>query len=106
MDLGIQGRVALVAASGGGLGLATAERLAMEHARVAICDKDESLLDGARAAVSAAGDGREVFAYPVDLTNAEDIQRLVAEVHRDLGPISILITNSGGPPAGEFDGAT
>jgi 3-oxoacyl-[acyl-carrier protein] reductase len=47
-----------------------------------------------------------VFAYPVDLTNAEGIQRLVAEVHRDLGPISILITNSGGPPAGEFDGAT
>lgn len=106
MDLGIEGRIALVGASGHGLGRATAERLAMEGAHVAICDIDENVLDEAREAVSAAGGDRKVFAYPVDLTNAADIDRLVADVHRDLGPVSILVTNSGGPPPGGFDDAT
>ena len=106
MDLGIQGKVALVGASGRGLGRATAERLAQEGVRVAICDKDESVLDKARAAVSAAGGGSEVFAYPVDLTTADSIEHLVKNVRRDLGPISILVTNSGGPPPGTFSDAT
>ena len=105
MDLGIQGRVALVGASGRGLGLATAERLAMEGVRVAICDKDKSVLSQAKAAVSAAGGGSEVTAYEVDLTMAGEIERLVNDVHRDFGPISILVTNSGGPPAGTFGDA-
>ena len=106
MDLGIQGKVALIGASGRGLGRATAERLAQEGVRIAICDKEESVLDEARAAVSAAGGGSDVFAYPVDLTRSDDIEQLVANVRRDLGPISILITNSGGPPPGGFDSAT
>ena len=106
MDLGLQGRIALVAASGRGLGRATAERLAMEGAHVAICDKDASVLEAARAAVSQAGGGGQVSAYAVDLTQPGDIQRLVEEVRRDLGPIAILVTNSGGPPPGRFDDAT
>jgi 3-oxoacyl-[acyl-carrier protein] reductase len=106
MDLGLQGKVALVGASGRGLGLATAERFAEEGMRVAICDKDEAVLDEARAAVSAAGGGSEVYAYPVDLTLVADIERLVSGVRRDLGPISILVTNSGGPPPGTFSDAT
>ncbi|MFV1964932.1 MAG: SDR family oxidoreductase [Pirellulaceae bacterium] len=105
MDLGIHGRVALVAASGRGLGRATAERLAMEGAQVAICDKDASVLDEAREAVSAAGSSK-VLAYPVDLTVAEEIEQLVSSVRSDLGPVAILITNSGGPPPGTFDEAT
>ena len=106
MDLGISGRVALVAASGRGLGRATAERLAMEGAHVAICDKDANVLDEAREAVFRAGGGTTTFAYPVDLTDAGDIEELVANVQRDMGTISILITNSGGPPPGSFDDAT
>lgn len=106
MDLGIKGRVALVGASGRGLGHATATRLAMEGADVAICDIDESILDEAREAILAVGEDSRVFAYPVDLTDAEAIERLVADVHRDLGPISVLVTNSGGPPPGDFSDAT
>lgn len=105
MDLGIDQRVALVAASGRGLGLATAVRLAMEGARVAICDKDAEVLGAARAAVLEAGRS-EVFAYPVDLTVAEEIEQLVGQVRGDLGPVSILVTNSGGPPPGTFDEAS
>ena len=106
MDLGIQGKVALIGASGRGLGRATAERFAQEGVRVAICDKEESVLDEARAAVSAAGGGSDVYAYPVDLTKPDNIEQLVANVQRDLGPISILVTNSGGPPPGGFASAT
>lgn len=106
MDLGIQGRVALVGASGRGLGRATAEHLAKEGVRVAICDKDESILDEARTAVATAANGGEGFAYSVDLTKVDEIERLVADVKRDLGPISILVTNSGGPPPGTFSDAT
>lgn len=55
---------------------------------------------------STAGGSSAVFAYPVDLTVADSIERLVENVHRDLGPISILVTNSGGPPPGTFADAT
>jgi 3-oxoacyl-[acyl-carrier protein] reductase len=106
MDLGIKGKVALVGASGRGLGRATAERLAMEGAHVAICDVDESVLDEAKRIVKAAGNGGSILAYRVDLTVAEDIERLVKRVRSDLGPVSILVTNSGGPPPGGFDEAT
>ena len=102
MDLGIQTKVALVGASGRGLGLATAERLAKERARVAICDIDEHVLEKARTSVMAAGSGTDVVSYAVDLSDARSIQKLVEGVQADLGPISILVTNSGGPPAGTF----
>ncbi|MBI4279223.1 MAG: SDR family oxidoreductase [Armatimonadetes bacterium] len=110
MDLGIRGRVALIGASGRGLGLATATRLAMEGCHIAICDKDTAVLEGALAQVKAAatstGETIKAFAYPVDLTSAQDIDRLAADVRRDLGPVGILVTNSGGPPPGGFEEAT
>lgn len=106
MDLGIEGRVALVGASGRGLGLATAQRLAMEGCDVAICDIDQDVLNEAAESVQTAGNGVRVRAYQVDLTHAESIEELVASVERDLGTISILVTNSGGPPPGGFDAAS
>lgn len=106
MDLGIRGRVALIGASGRGLGLATAQRLAMEGCDVAICDLDGDVLDDAKRSVEEAGDGIRVRAYQVNLLDADDIQKLVSSVEADLGPIGILITNSGGPPPGTFDAAT
>ena len=106
MDLGIQGKVALVAASAGGLGLATAKRLAMEGCHVAICDKDASRLADAEQQVQAAGPASRVAAYAVDLTQPQDIVRLVQRVTEDLGTVSILVTNSGGPPPGTFEDAS
>ncbi|MBM3791477.1 MAG: SDR family oxidoreductase [Acidobacteria bacterium] len=105
MDLGIKGKAALVCASGGGLGLATARRLAMEGCSVALCDKDESRLPGALEAVRKAGAGR-AEAYPVDLTRLEAVEKMVGSVRADLGRIDILVNNSGGPPPGTFDEAT
>ncbi len=105
MDLGIRGKVALVGASGRGLGLATAHRLGMEGVNVAICDKDESVLEPARAQVQKADPGIRVVAFPVDLTDAASINGLVKRVKEALGPIDILVTNSGGPPPGLFEDA-
>ena len=106
MDLGIKEKVALVCASAGGLGLATARRLAMEGCHVAICDKDDSRLPGALWDVKKAGSAIKAAAYPVDLTQAEAIEKLVESVKNDLGPVDILINNSGGPPPGTFEDAT
>ena len=79
MDLGIKGKVALVGASAGGLGLATARRLAMEGCHVAICDRDASRLQEARQQVQAAGrPGCRVKSFIVDLTRAEEIEKLSA----------------------------
>ncbi len=107
MDLLIKGKVALVGASGNGLGLATACRLAMEGCHVAVCDLHEPSLAAAKAAVLSAGDGAaRVMARPVDLTKPEEIKAMVAEVRQELGSIDILVTNAGGPPPGIFDQAT
>jgi 3-oxoacyl-[acyl-carrier protein] reductase len=106
MDLGIAGKVALVGASGHGLGLATAERLAMEGCRVALCDLDEESLEAARARLESAEPGVEVGAWRVNLTDSDDIDALITNVEQELGGIDILVTNSGGPPPGQFDDAT
>ncbi len=106
MDLGISGKVALVGASAGGLGLATAKRLAMEGCHVAICDKDAQRLADALEQVIDAGSGQPAKAYPTDLTRVTDVEDLVTRVGADLGPVDILVTNSGGPPAGTFTDAS
>lgn len=106
MDLGIRGKVALVGAAAGGLGLATAESLAMEGCAVAICDVDSEVHHGPLAKVVAAGSGIRVAAFTVDLTDAAAIDKLVADVKSQLGPVDILVTNSGGPPPGTFDSAS
>lgn len=106
MDLGIAGRVALVGASARGLGWATADRLAGEGCRVAICDFDEEALGKAAEVLRATHPGTDIEALRVDLTRAEDIEALVASVKEQLGPVDILITNSGGPPPGTFEDAT
>ena len=107
MDLGIKDRTALVAASANGLGLATAVRLAMEGCKVAICDLDKDSLSGAELEVKKhALTESHVRSYQVELRDNESITGLIKSVSEDLGTISILVTNSGGPPPGPFDSAT
>jgi 3-oxoacyl-[acyl-carrier protein] reductase len=78
----------------------------MEGCDVAICDRDGDVLEEAAAAVRKAGGNVRVRGYAVDLLDAEDIERLVSSVRADLGPVGILVCNSGGPPPGTFDTAT
>ena len=104
MDLGLNRRVAFVAAGSKGLGQAVAEELAREGAAVAICARGQSALDAAVATIRAAGG--HAHGVVADVSRVEDIARAVTEAEAALGPIEILVTNSGGPKSGKFESLT
>jgi 3-oxoacyl-[acyl-carrier protein] reductase len=95
VDLGIEGRTALVMGASRGIGKGIAGALAREGARVAISSRSE---DGLREA--AAEIGGEVQVFPADTGDLERLRRLPDEVAHALGPIEILVANTGGPPGG------
>jgi 3-oxoacyl-[acyl-carrier protein] reductase len=101
VDLGLEGKVALVAAASQGLGKAAAMRFAAEGARVAICARHRETLQATAQEISAVT-GSEVLPIVADLTRAGDIERLLADTVAHYGGLQILVTNSGGPPAGYF----
>jgi 3-oxoacyl-[acyl-carrier protein] reductase len=93
MDLGIAGKVALVTGASQGIGRAIAVELAAEGARVAISSRSPERIE------QTAGEiGASPFTY--DSAQPERGPRLIEEVQEALGPIDILVTNTGGPPAG------
>lgn len=98
MDLGIAGRVALVAASSKGLGRASADALAAEGARVVITARGEEALLRAEAELRAAG--AEVHAVQVDVTAPDAAAVVVAETLGRFEKLDIVVVNAGGPPPG------
>ncbi|MGB2590935.1 MAG: SDR family oxidoreductase [Candidatus Acidiferrum sp.] len=101
MDLGLQGRVAIVAAASKGLGRAVAEELAREGASVAICARSASELEQTAAHIHKST-GLEVFHQAVDLTNGAAIGDFVGSVEKRFGKLDICVSNSGGPPSKPF----
>ena len=102
MDLGLQGRVALVMAASKGLGRAVATELAREGASVVISSRDGETL--ARTAAEIADEtGAEVEPHTADITRAEDVRALVSHAADRFGGLDVLVNNTGGPPAGTFD---
>jgi 3-oxoacyl-[acyl-carrier protein] reductase len=101
MDLGLNGKVALVAASSKGLGKASALALAREGARVTICSRTEVDLDAAAEEIRQET-GTEVLAVPADLATAEGISLVVAAALEKFDRIDVLVTNSGGPRPGKL----
>lgn len=101
MDLGIEGKVALVAASSQGLGKAVAKGFASEGAKVVICSRNAEALSAARTEITEAT-GAEIKTVVADLTSADDIVHLVDEAVATYGTVDILVNNAGGPPAGFF----
>jgi len=101
MDLGLRGRVAIVAAASKGLGRAVAEELAREGAEIAICSRTVAELEKAAKQIELAG-GREVFWQPVDVGQADQVARFVAAVETRFGSVDICVTNAGGPPSKLF----
>src|ERR1017187_1678312 len=105
MDLGLKNRVALVAASSQGLGLATAEAFAAEGCRVAMCARNEQTLQAAAEKIRKQHNA-EVFAEAFDVGDPAAVSRFVAAVASKYGSVDICVTNAGGPPAKGFLGAT
>ncbi len=102
MDLGLQGKTALVLASSRGLGRAIATELAAEGANVVISSRDESALAATAAEIHEAT-GAEVAHFSADVTRSEDVQRLVTQTVERFGGVDALVTNTGGPPGGTFE---
>ena len=101
MDLGLTGKVAIVAASSKGLGKASALALAREGARVTICARTEADLQAAAGEIRGET-GADVLAVPADLTSAAAISGVVAETVKRFGGVDVLVNNSGGPALGRF----
>ena len=95
MDLGIGGRTALVMAASRGIGRGIATSLAREGARVAISSRSEESLQAAADQI----DG-DVHGFPADTGDLDRLRELPREVGEALGPIEILVANTGGPPGG------
>lgn len=101
MDLGLTGKVAVVAASSKGLGRAVATRLAMEGALVTVNGRQaDSLAETAREIRDQTGG--DVIEVAGDMTVPEDIERLIGETVRQRGGLDVLVCNAGGPPKGVF----
>jgi 3-oxoacyl-[acyl-carrier protein] reductase len=101
MDLGLQGKVALVAASSQGLGRACAHTLSAEGAKITICARDDRKLRAAADEI-ANDTGNQVLAIVADLTSARDCRQVVQETVDFFGGLHVLVTNNGGPPTGYF----
>jgi 3-oxoacyl-[acyl-carrier protein] reductase len=101
MDLGLKNRVALIAASSQGIGLATAEAFAAEGCRVAICARNAQTLDSAAEKIRNHHKA-EVLAEAFDVTDSAAVSQFVATVAGKWGGIDICVTNAGGPPAKGF----
>jgi 3-oxoacyl-[acyl-carrier protein] reductase len=101
MDLGLKDRVVIVAASGQGIGRATAEAFAAEGCKLAICARSTQSLR--LAAGTMAGQYRvPVHCEGIDVGDAAAIRRFVANVAERYGGVDVCVTNAGGPPAKGF----
>src|SRR5436189_5597395 len=90
MDLGLNGRTAIVGGASSGLGLATAEALAGDGARVVMFARRRDVLER---------EAERIGGIPVvgDVREPDDVARVVATALEAGGGIDILVPNSGGP---------
>jgi 3-oxoacyl-[acyl-carrier protein] reductase len=98
MNLRIKGRTALVTGASGGLGLAVAQALAAEGVRVAISSRSRSKINAAAATIEG-----DAVPLVCDMTDKAARASLVGQAANQLGPLDILVINSGGPPSGPFE---
>jgi 3-oxoacyl-[acyl-carrier protein] reductase len=95
MDLGIAGRVALVMGASRGIGRGIAAALSREGARVAIASRSKQHLEETAREIEG-----ETATFVADTADLDRLATLPGEVAEKLGPVEILVTNTGGPPLG------
>jgi 3-oxoacyl-[acyl-carrier protein] reductase len=101
MDLGLEGKIALLTGASRGLGFATAKILAQEGVRIAINARDEETL--AAAVDQLTQFSSDIISLPGDLTDPEKPQQIVTAALAVFGGIDLLFTNTGGPPPAAFE---
>lgn len=102
MDLGLTGKVALVAGGSRGLGKAVADALAAEGARISLAARDRAALESTARDIESKH-GVEVLFRPTDVTREDDVDGWVEASKARFGRIDVLVANAGGPPASRFD---
>ncbi|MDD9267430.1 SDR family NAD(P)-dependent oxidoreductase [Paenibacillus sp. GCM10023248] len=102
MDLGLQGKVALITGGSKGIGLATAIAMSREGAKVAICARNEEQLQEAARHIAGLTGG-QVLAVQADVTSEDDCRRAVEKTVHELGGIDILVNNAGTSAAKPFE---
>ena len=102
MDLGLRGKVAMVAASSKGLGFGIARELAREGALVSIGSRTESEVHDAAEILTNETDG-DILANVLDVSNPSSITKWLENTVDAFGGVDLLVVNAGGPPAGTFD---
>jgi 3-oxoacyl-[acyl-carrier protein] reductase len=101
MELGLDGKTAIVLGGTAGIGLATAVRFAREGAKVVICGRESGRLEAARAFV--AHFGGNVLAVQADVADEKASNAFFAKATAEFGPAHILVNNAAGPKSGKFD---
>ena len=105
MDLGVEGKVAIVTGGTHGIGRAAAERLSAEGALVAIVSRTQEDLDRVSAEISASS-GNEVIGVAADVSNEEAVKAMVDAVADKWGRVDILINNAGTALGSRFEDMT
>jgi 3-oxoacyl-[acyl-carrier protein] reductase len=99
MDLGLKGKVAMVAGASRGLGYAVARGLAAEGARVSISSRSGEAIEAAAKRITAET-GSSAFATPLDVKSGDGIAIWYDRTAKEYGGVDLLFVNAGGPPAG------
>src|SRR5215831_12603096 len=102
MDLQLSDKTALVTGGSEGIGKGIARALAREGVDVAICARRKDVLQAAADEI-ARESGRKVVAIAADLTSDADARNFVAQGHRSLGRVDIMVNNAGSAPGGVIE---
>ena len=102
LELGLNGKVAVITGGSEGLGRACALKFAQEGARVAICARRKEILERTAEAIRNAT-GADVLAVPADVTKAEQVEGFISQVVDRFGRIDILVNNAGTSAAAAFE---
>lgn len=102
MDLGLDKKVALIAGSTKGLGFATSKILLEEGAKIMVNSRSQKNVDSSINTLTKNNSNGNVLGFACDVTDEKSCAGLVAETISKFGGLDILVTNSGGPPAGTF----
>ncbi len=102
LELGLNGKVAVITGGSEGLGRACALKFAQEGARVAICARRKEILERTAEAIRNTT-GADVLAVPADVTKAEQVEAFISQVVDRFGRIDILVNNAGTSAAAAFE---